>query len=79
MRTIKLADANRALADYANEPTPEPLIVTSKGKLVAVLVPLRQTEIPAAWMSSDPEFLALMERLPARQKVLAALPDDTAR
>jgi prevent-host-death family protein len=79
MRTIKLADANRALADYANEPTLEPLIVTSKGKPVAVLVPLRQTEIPAAWISSDPEFLALMERFPARQKVLAALPDDTAR
>jgi hypothetical protein len=64
MRTIRLTDASAPLADYATGPAPEPLIVTARGRPVAVLVPFGDTSIPPAWISSDPEFLALMERYP---------------
>jgi antitoxin (DNA-binding transcriptional repressor) of toxin-antitoxin stability system len=68
MRTLEISQATAPLSDYAREIGNEPLILTIDGKPYAVLVPLENTDIETAALSTDPRFLALIERSRARQK-----------
>lgn len=67
MRTVDIAQATGPLADYVQEASTEPIIVTVEGKPVAAVVSIENADWETVRLSTDP-FLALIERSRARQK-----------
>ena len=68
MKTVEMAKATAPLAEYAREVSKEPLILTVKGKPTAALVPIENADIETAALSTNPQFIALIERSRARHK-----------
>lgn len=68
MKTIEQKEATEALAKYVSQMADEPMIVTVKGKPIAALVPVNNSDMETVSLSSNPEFLALIERSRARHK-----------
>ena len=62
MKTIKLSQASRSLAEYASELHDEIMVVTEGNKVVAAIVPLRETDRESLALSGHPEFLRLIAR-----------------
>ena len=62
MRTIKLSQASRPLAEYAADLRDEIVVLTSGNKAVAAIVPLKETDRESLALSGHPEFLQLVER-----------------
>ncbi|CAN5764180.1 hypothetical protein BH23PLA1_BH23PLA1_36690 [soil metagenome] len=66
MKTIDIGEASSPLADYVKRATAEPLVVTENGEPTAVILSLSNTDLETIALSTDPEFLALIERSRAR-------------
>ena len=60
MKTIKLSQASRPLAEYAAELGDEVVVITDRGKSVAAIVPLKPGDQESLALSNHPEFLALI-------------------
>lgn len=67
-KTIKISKANLPLSDYTKEVKKEPVIITKKGKPVAVLVSISNADVETVSLSNNPKFITLIERSRARQK-----------
>lgn len=61
MKTIELSDASEPLSDYAEALDDDILVVTSRKKPVAALVPLKHVDREALALSTNPEFRAIIE------------------
>ena len=61
MKTIQLSDASKPLSDYAEALDEDILVLTSKKKPVAALVPLKHVDREALALSTKPEFRAIIE------------------
>jgi prevent-host-death family protein len=68
MKIIELVQATAPLAEYTQEVSKEPIIITVGGKPVAALVPIENADLETVTLSTHPQFLALIERSRARQK-----------
>jgi antitoxin (DNA-binding transcriptional repressor) of toxin-antitoxin stability system len=68
MRRLEVAEATAPLTEYARDVSTEPLILTIDGKPVAALVPIANTDLETATLSTHPKFLALLERSRAQLK-----------
>ena len=62
MRTIKLSQASRSLAEYADELDDEIVVLTKKNRPVAAIVPLRNVDRESLSLSTNPKFLKLIQR-----------------
>ncbi len=60
--------ATAPLAEYARDARREPFVLTVNGRPIAALVPLKNADLETAALSTDPQFLALIERSRARQQ-----------
>lgn len=67
MKTIELNQANRSLAEYARTVGDEPVVLTVDGKPFAALVSLADADLETISLSTNPEFVALIED--ARRRV----------
>ena len=67
MKSVELAEATGALADYARA-ADETLVVTRRGKPVAAVVPLRGVDLESLAVSTSPVFIDIVERARARFK-----------
>ncbi len=75
MRTIDVADATATLCHYARKGgLKEALVVTRQGKPVALLRSLTADEWEDFVVSSDPRFIAMIERSRARHKPGTGIP-----
>lgn len=68
MKTIEMAKATAPLAEYARDVDKEPIILTRKGKPIAALVTIENADLETVTLSTNPKFLALIERSRTRQK-----------
>ena len=68
MKIVETANATGPLADYVREARQETVILTVDGKPVAALVSIENADLETATLSSDPTFLALIERSRARRR-----------
>ena len=66
MRVIERKDATASLAEYAAEIGDDPLVVTSEGQPVAALVPIENADMETVALSTNREFLDLIERSRSR-------------
>jgi len=66
MRVIERKDATASLAEYVAEIGNDPLVVTSEGQPVAALVPIENADMETVALSTNREFLDLIERSRSR-------------
>lgn len=62
MKTIKLSQASRPLAEYAAELGDDIVVLTDRDRPVAAIVPLKGTDPESLALSSHPEFIGIIER-----------------
>jgi prevent-host-death family protein len=73
MKVIEQAEAKAALADYTVDIAQEPVIVTVNGKPVAALVAIENADLETVSLSTNPAFLALIERSRTRHRTEGGL------
>ncbi len=79
MKTVEFAKATLPLSDYTKKVKKEPFIITKEGKPVAALVSITNADIETVSLSSDPKFIALIERSRARQKAEGGISTEEMR
>jgi hypothetical protein len=62
MKTIDLNDATAPLAEYVKHMEGEELTIVHKGVLLAVLRPAGNDDYESVQMSTNPQFIELLER-----------------
>lgn len=62
MKTVEATQPTAPLAEYVRHLSAEPLIITFNGKPVAALVSVENIDVESASLSTNPEFLAIIER-----------------
>jgi prevent-host-death family protein len=73
MKEIELETATAPLAEYARHVGADPVVLTVNGKPVAALVPIEDADLETTALSTNPEFLTLIERSRARLKAEGGL------
>lgn len=68
MKSVEIGEATRALSDYTREAHGETLVVTRRGRPVAAVVPIRGVDMESLALSTNPDFIGLIERARARYK-----------
>jgi len=68
MKTLEMTKATAPLAQYARNAAKEPLVLTEDGKPIAALVSVEDADWESISLSTNPKFIALIERSRARQK-----------
>ena len=68
MKALEIQKATAPLAQYVRNVNDEPLIVSADGKPIAALVPIQNADWETARLSTDPQFLALIQRSRRRQE-----------
>jgi PHD/YefM family antitoxin component YafN of YafNO toxin-antitoxin module len=62
MKTINLSDATAPLAEYVKQMEGEPITIMHKGVALAVLAPAGNDDYESVQMSTNPAFIALLEK-----------------
>lgn len=79
MKVIERTDATGSLGDYAADIAKGAVIVTDHGQPVAALVPIENTDLETAALSTNHNFLDLIERSRARVRSEGAISSEEMR
>ena len=79
MKVVEKADATRTLGDYAGEIDSGPVVVTNQGRPVAALVPIENADLETVALSTDRQFLDLIERSRARVRAEGGVSSEEMR
>ncbi len=79
MKIIEKQDATRSLAEYAGEIHAGTVIVTDHGRPVAALVPLENADLETVDLSTNPQFMQIIERSRAAVLSEGAISADDVR
>jgi len=79
MKTLELDTATASVSEVAREAIEEPVVFTRNGKPVAALVPIENADLETASLSTDPEFLAIIERSRARHEAEGGISSEEMR
>lgn len=79
MKVIDQANANASLAEYAAEAGSLPIIITSEGKPVAALVRIENADLETISLSTNPQFLELIQQSRENVKSDGAVSSDEMR
>ena len=79
MKVVEKQDATATLAAYAEQIAEGPVIVTSEGRPVAALVPIENADLETAALSTNREFIDLIERSRARVRAEGGVSADEMR
>ncbi len=74
MKVIERAAATASLAEYTTDIGNDALVVTSDGQPVAALVPIQNADMETVALSTNREFLDLIERSRARVRAEGGIP-----
>jgi PHD/YefM family antitoxin component YafN of YafNO toxin-antitoxin module len=62
MKTMKLSEASRSLAEYASELDDDIVLVTERNRPIAAVVSLKNVDREVLSLSRNPQFLKIIER-----------------
>ncbi|GFP30124.1 hypothetical protein HKBW3S42_00212 [Candidatus Hakubella thermalkaliphila] len=79
MKTVEMTQATASLAEYARQVGLEPIVVTVKGKPIAAVVAIENADMETVSLSTNPQFLALIERSRARQQAEGGISSEEMR
>ncbi|HEY7491555.1 MAG TPA: hypothetical protein VIH59_10665 [Candidatus Tectomicrobia bacterium] len=66
MKRIELTEATRPLAEYVKEMDGQSVMIIYKGVALAALVPMGNADYETVSLSTNPEFMAMLDRSRAR-------------
>lgn len=61
MKAIEISEASKPLSDYAKELDEEIIVLTSNNKPIAALVSLKNVDRESLALSTNPEFMKIIE------------------
>lgn len=79
VHTIDITEANYPLADYIQHIESEPTVVMRDGKPIAVVVSIEDVDMESLSLSSNPQFLAIIERARAAHTPGTGMSSDEVR
>jgi len=79
VRTLDITEAIQPLAEYAQQVDIGPIVVTIEGQPVAVVVAIGNADLETISLSTNPQFLALIERSRAHQESEGGISSDEMR
>jgi hypothetical protein len=79
MKMVEIDQATAPLAEYARDLENEPVILTRGGDPVAALMSLENVDWESVSLSTNPKFIALIERIRARQAVEGGFSSEEVR
>lgn len=80
MKEVEATQARASLGQYARELEGEPILVTDRGKPIAVLIPIENADLETVRLGMHPRFLALIERSRSRYEAKGGIsPEDLRR
>ena len=79
MKTVEIGDATQTLGEAARGVCDEPVVLTEDGRPMAVLLPIENADLETVSLSSNPRFLAMIERSRTRQREEGDLSPDQVR
>jgi prevent-host-death family protein len=79
VRKVDIADATEPLARYAKSAEDGPVVVTSNGQPIAVVVGVENADLETVVMSNHPKFIELIERSRTRQEEEGGIPSSDVR
>lgn len=68
IQTIDITEANHPLSEYIQHVDTEPTVVMKEGKPIAVVVSIEDVDMESVSLSTNPDFLAIIERSRASHK-----------
>jgi PHD/YefM family antitoxin component YafN of YafNO toxin-antitoxin module len=68
MKIVEIGQANATLAEYTSDLAEEPVIITSNGQPIAALITLENVDMETISLSTNPQFIELIERSRARRR-----------
>jgi antitoxin (DNA-binding transcriptional repressor) of toxin-antitoxin stability system len=79
MKTVEIIDALESLGKYAEREEDLPIVVTDHGRPVAALLPVPNADLETVSLSTNPKFLAIIERSRERQTKAGGISSDEMR
>ncbi len=79
MKTLEMKKATGTLAEYAKKIGEEPIILTVDGKLTAALISIENADLETITLSTNSDFIALIERSRKRYKDDEGISSDEVR
>ena len=79
MKKIELTEATKPLAEYVKEMDGQSVMIMYKGVALAALVPLDNADYETVALSTNPEFIAILERSRARGRKEGGLSTEEMR
>ena len=79
MKTIELKKATAPLIDYVRHMGRGPVILTFRHKPVAALIIIKHADLEDIALSTNPKFIAMIERSRARQKAEGSISSEEMR
>jgi antitoxin (DNA-binding transcriptional repressor) of toxin-antitoxin stability system len=74
MKTLALSKATAPLSEYARNVREEPVLLTDRGRAVAALVPINNSDVESIALSTNPDFIAMIEASRRRQRIEGGIP-----
>jgi len=68
IRAVEISEAVQSLGEYAQHIGAGPVVVTSGGQPVAVVVSVENADMESISLSLNPEFMEIIDRSRARQE-----------
>jgi prevent-host-death family protein len=68
MKKIEIGKASGPLSEYARKAKTNPIVVVKKGKPIAALVPVPNSDVETVSLSTNRKFLAIIERSRVRRR-----------
>ncbi len=78
-QVLEIAQATEPLAKYVAQTQRGPLVLTKKGRPVAALVALENTDMESVSLANNPEFWAIIERSRARHRLEGGISSEEVR
>jgi prevent-host-death family protein len=79
MKVVEKADATATLAEYTAEIASGAVIVTSEGRPVAALVPIENADLETVSLSTNRDFLELIDRSRTRVRAEGGISSEEMR
>ena len=79
MKTVEIDQATAPLAEYARDLEQDPVILTRGGHPVAALMSLENVDWETIRLSTNPQFIALIERVRAQQAAQGGFSSEEVR
>ena len=78
-QVLEIAQATEPLAKYVEQTARGPVVLTRKGRPVAAIVALENTDMESVALANNPEFWAIIERSRARHRQEGGLSSEEVR